>query len=118
MRHIILFLLMFVFASVYADDYKILYLSTETIEIGGKEKHKGDTFSDKAVIKWTLATQSMRIKRVKGDGVKIKVVTKELMKGLKSQTVAELDKQKSSTNDYLKQNIKKNHTSTRQAISY
>lgn len=118
MRQIILTMLLLLSASAWADDYKILYVSSETIEIGGKKLRKGDTFSDKAVIKWTIATQSMRIKRVRGEGVKIKVVTKELMKGLKQQTVAELDKQKATTNGYASQNVKKNHTSTRQAIKY
>lgn len=118
MRHIILTFLLLISTTAWADDYKILYISTETIEIGGRKLRKGDTFSDKAVIKWTLATQSMRIKRVRGEGVKIKVVTKELMKGQKQQTVAELDKQKATTNGYASQNVKKNHTSTRQAIRY
>lgn len=118
MKQILLTLLLFIATSAYADDYKILYLSTETIEIGGRKLRKGDTFNDKATIKWTLASQSMRIKRIKGNGVKIKVVTKELMKGLKNQTIAELEQQKSSANGYASQNIKKNHTSTRQAIRY
>lgn len=118
MRLSLISLLLFIASSAFADDYKILYLSTETIKIGGKTLRKGDTFNDKAVIEWTLNSQSMRIKRINGKGVKIKVVTKELMKGLKQSTIAELEKQKSSTNDYVNQNIKKNHTSTRQAIRY
>lgn len=118
MRQIILTMLLLLSASAWADDYKILYVSTETIDIGGRKLRKGDTFSDKAVIKWTHASQSMRIKRVRGEGVKIKVVTKELMKSLKQQTVSELDKQKASASDYTTQTVKKNHTSTRQAIRY
>lgn len=118
MRYTLLTLFLFIVTSVFADDYKILYLSTENITIGGKTLRKGDTFNDKSIIEWTLNSQSMRIKRINGKGVKIKVVTKELMKGLKQSTIAELEKQKSSTNDYVNQNIKKNHTSTRQAIRY
>ena len=116
MKHTILALLLLFTISAYADNYKILYISTDSIIIGGKTLHKGDTFNGKDVIKWTLDSQSMRIKRISGHGVKIKIVTKELMKGLQPQTIAELDKQKSSPNNYANQNIKKNHTSTRQAI--
>lgn len=118
MKRIILSLFFPFAISAYADDYKILYISTDGIVIGGKILHKGDTFSDKDVIKWTLDSQSMRIKRIKGQGVKIKIVTKELMKGLRRQTIEELDKQKSSPNNYKNQNIKNNHMSTRKAIRY
>lgn len=120
MRLSLLTLLLFIATSALADDYKILYLSTETITIGGKTLRKGDTFNDQSIIKWTLASQSMRIKRINGKGVKIKVVTKDLMKSLeeKKQCIAELDKLQSSPNNYAKQNIKDNHTSTRQAIRY
>ena len=120
MRHTLLTMFLFIAAVAFADDYKILYLSTETIIIGGKTLRVGDTFNDKSIINWTLASQSMRIKRINGKGVKIKVVTRELMKSLdkKKQCVAELDKLQSSPNSYVKQNIKDNHTSTRQAIKY
>lgn len=120
MRLTLMTLLLFIASSAFADDYKILYLSTETITIGGKPLRKGDTFNDKAVIEWTLSSQSMRIKRINGKGVKIKVVTRDLMKSLdkKKQCIAELDKLQSSPNNYAKQNIKDNHTSTRQAIRY
>lgn len=120
MRYTLLTLFLFIVTSVFADDYKILYLSTENITIGGKTLRKGDTFNDKSIIEWTLASQSMRIKRIKGNGVKIKVVTRDLMKSLAKdkQTITELDKLQSSTNNYTKQNIKDNHTSTRQAIRY
>ena len=118
MRHTLLAIFLFIATTAFADDYKIVYLSTETITIGGKTLRKGDTFNDNDVIEWTLESQSMRIKRINGKDVKIKVVTKELMKGLKQSTIAEYDKQKSSTNSYRKQNIKQNHTSTRQAIRY
>ena len=117
MRHTLFVIFLFIATAAFADDYKILYLSTETITIGGKTLRKGDTFNDKAIIEWTRASQSMRIKRINGEGVKIKIVTKKLMKGLKQPTIAELDKQKASTNGYADQNIKKNHTSTR-AIKY
>ena len=119
MRHTLLTMFLFIAAIAYAEDYKILYLSTETITIGGKTLRVGDTFNDKAIIQWTLVSQSMRIKRINGKGVKIKVVTRELMKSLdKKQCIAELDKLQSSPNNYAKQNIKDNHTSTRQAIKY
>lgn len=120
MRLSLISLLLFIASSAFADDYKILYLSTETIKIGGKTLRKGDTFNDKAVIEWTLQSQSMRIKRINGKGVKIKVVTRDLMKSLdkKKQCIAELDKLQSTPNNYMKQNIKDNHTSTRQAIRY
>ena len=118
MRHSLLSLLLFITTSAVADDYKILYLSTESIEIGGKTLRKGDTFGDQSVIKWTLASQSMRIKRINGKGVKIKVVTKALRQDLKSQCMAELDRQQNPTSSYKNQTIKDNHTSTRQAIKY
>lgn len=120
MRHTLLTMFLFIAAVAFADDYKILYLSTETIIIGGKTLRVGDTFNDKSIINWTLACQSMRIKRINGKGVKIKVVTRELMKSLdkNKQCVAELDKLQCSPNSYAKQNIKDNHTSTRQAIKY
>ena len=76
MKHIILILFTLIASYTYADEYKLLYISTESIEIGGKKLQKGDTFSDKDEIKWTLPSQSIRIKRIKGDGTKIKIVTK------------------------------------------
>ena len=120
MRHTLLAIFLFIATTAFADDYKILYLSTETITIGGKTLRKGDTFNDKALIKWTLASQSMRIKRINGKGVKIKVVTRDLMKSIakEKQCIAEFDKLQSSPNNYAKQNIKDNHTSTRTAIKY
>ena len=120
MRLSLISLLLFIASSAFADDYKILYLSTETIKIGGKTLRKGDTFNDKAVIEWSLQSQSMRIKRINGKGVKIKVVTRDLMKSLdkKKQCIAEFDKLQSTPNNYMKQNIKDNHTSTRQVIRY
>lgn len=119
MRQTVYLLLMILSAIlVKADDYKILYVSTKTIKVGGKTLVKGSIFNDKSVIQWTQATQSMRIKRIQGKEVKIKIVTREMMKGLKYQTIAELDKQQSSPHSYFNQTVKKNHTSTRKAIKY
>lgn len=62
-----------------ADNFKILFLNTPTITIGGKQKKVGDTFSDTDKITWKDAKQAMKVEVV---GKKqIKLVTGGQMKG-------------------------------------
>lgn len=44
----------------YAD-YRILYINTPYIVIGGKRLKTGDTFTENATIKWTSERQAMRV---------------------------------------------------------
>jgi len=42
-------------------DYRILFLNTPDIEIGGKTLKVNDTFKDGATIKWTSGRQAMKV---------------------------------------------------------
>lgn len=48
-------------ASAQTDTYRILYLNTPTINIGGKNRIKGDEFPMSAKIKWASDKQAMRV---------------------------------------------------------
>lgn len=48
------------FAAV-ADDFKILYLTTPDITVGGKTLRVGDTFAGTAPISWTAPRQAMKV---------------------------------------------------------
>jgi len=49
-----------VFAAA-ADDFKILYLTTPDITVGGKTLRVGDTFAGTAPISWTAPRQAMKV---------------------------------------------------------
>jgi len=48
-------------SSAAADDFKILYLTTPDIVIGGKTLKVGDTFAGSAPISWKASRQAMKV---------------------------------------------------------
>lgn len=65
-NNILLFILFVLFfaCKAHATEYKILYLNTKTIKIGGKKCRVGDVFDDKQTIVWTTTEQCMRAKNL------------------------------------------------------
>lgn len=47
--------------TVSADNFKILYLTTPNIVIGGKTYKVGDTFAGNAPVKWSAPRQAMKV---------------------------------------------------------
>ncbi len=96
----VLFVLSVFFASSvlsYADDYKIIAISSGNVVIGGKTCKKGDVFNDNSTILWSSSNQAMKIRNVKS-GRLFRIGKSELPSG-------------KSMSYY----IKVNHTSTRGA---
>lgn len=52
MRKILFLILLLDSLSLYAEDFKILYLNTESVKIGRTVRKIGDTFKDNEVIHW------------------------------------------------------------------
>lgn len=88
-----------------ATEYKILYLSTQSINIGGKDLKVGDVFKDEEDINWNSDEQYMRAKNV----VSKKQRLFSASESKKSGTSSILDFLNSLYDMY----IKNNHTSTR-----
>ena len=59
-----LFLLLFSFSFLYADDYKILFVNSKNIKIGDKTAVTGLTFKDTDKIKWNNDKQHMRVRNL------------------------------------------------------
>lgn len=72
MKHLFSFFLLYFcfFTYVFADQYEILEISTQTINIGGVDKKVGDQFSDSSPIKWTEPKQFMRARNLEKAGAK------------------------------------------------
>lgn len=49
------------FLTAGADNFKILYLTTPSITIGGKTYRTGDTFAGNATISWATPRQAMKV---------------------------------------------------------
>jgi len=95
-KYIASLLLVFVCLSANADNYKILFINTKTVCIGGKNLSVGDTFDDKQKIEWANANQAIKVQNLSTK--KVKVITAAQMK--KSSSIV----------DYY---AKTNHLSTR-----
>ena len=61
MRKVLLLLLLCVTTTAVAEDFKILFVNTGTIRIGGKDLERGDVFSDSDKIAWTDAKQAVKV---------------------------------------------------------
>lgn len=63
MRHVIMatIISLVATATASADEFKILYLTTPDITIGGKTLKIGDTFAGNASINWTTPRQAMKV---------------------------------------------------------
>ncbi len=79
------FLLLFFCAfslSMLADTYKILFVNTEYITIGGKQLKAGDSFEDTDLITWSSDKQAFKAQNIKSK--KIKLFVSVQMKDSKS----------------------------------
>lgn len=61
MRRFILILTLFASVSLYAEDFKILFVNSESIKIGKTVRKAGDTFSDTEKIYWKDGKQAMKV---------------------------------------------------------
>lgn len=61
MRRLLLILALLASVSVRAEDFKILFLNTESIKIGKTVRTVGDTFSDDEKILWKDGKQAMKV---------------------------------------------------------
>ena len=61
MRRFILLLSLFASFSLYAEDFKILFVNSESIKIGKTVRKVGDTFSDTEKIYWKDGKQAMKV---------------------------------------------------------
>lgn len=52
-----------------AEDYRILFINSSTINIGGKELKKGDVFSDKEIINWKSKDMAIKVMNLKSHKV-------------------------------------------------
>lgn len=67
---LLIFLLLFVgVGETRAQDYKIVYLSTKHIEIGGKRLKKGNIYNRREPVKWTKSDQWLIVQRVGTDSL-------------------------------------------------
>ena len=64
-KSVLLFLFLLAATTLWADDYIILKMNTETIEIGIKTCRPGDIFSDESVIYWKGEKQAFRAQNLK-----------------------------------------------------
>ena len=61
MRRFLLLFAICLSVSATAQDFKILFVNTETIRIGGKDLSAGDVFSQSETIQWADAKQAMKV---------------------------------------------------------
>lgn len=61
MRRFILILTLFASVSMHAEDFKILFVNSESIKIGKTVRKVGDTFSDTEKIYWKDGKQAMKV---------------------------------------------------------
>jgi len=57
--------------SAIADNYKIVFINTPSIEIGGKQLKVGDVFSDADAVSWTTDKQAMKVQNVNTKTLKV-----------------------------------------------
>lgn len=93
-KYLMLLVAMVMPALIWAEDYKILYLTTPSISIGGKTCKVGDSFRDDSDISWESPRQAMKVVS-KSDGKQHLIVSgqfaKARAKSLKSYLVASKD---------------------------
>lgn len=77
-----------------AEDYRILFINSSTINIGGKELKNGDVFSDKEIINWK--SKDMAIKVVNLKSHKVLVLSAQEKTASENKCLA----------DYLMQNMR------------
>ena len=84
MRRFILILTLFASVSLYAEDFKILFVNSESIKIGKTVRKAGDTFSDTEKIYWKDGKQAMKV--ISLDSKKQYVLVSEVFKKKKLKT--------------------------------
>lgn len=58
-------------SSVYADDFKLLFVNSGSINIGGKDLKVGDVVSDKASISWANDKQAIKVQNLNDKSIKV-----------------------------------------------
>ena len=70
--------------SASADDFKLLFVNSGTINIGGKERKVGDVVPDKATINWSSDKQAIKVQNVSNKSMKIISAMQQKQVGSKS----------------------------------
>ena len=98
MHKLLLILSLCISLSATAQDFKILFVNTGTIRIGGKELKAGDVFNHDEIIHWTEPKQAMEVLSL-ADMKQYMLVSEDFK-----------DRKMKSAKDYL---VKSNRLSTR-----
>lgn len=60
-KELVLGLLLMVACCAYADRYKVLYVNSSDIKVGGKAIAVGSVFDEKETVRWTSEQQAMKV---------------------------------------------------------
>lgn len=71
MKKILFVLLLVLCLPVYADDYRILQMNSNSIQIGNSIRKQGDLFSDSDIIVWSNDNQAIKAMHLKTKQVKL-----------------------------------------------
>lgn len=70
--------------SAFADDFKLLFVNTGTVNIGGKDCKAGEVVSDKAVIAWSSDKQAIKVQNVSDKKIKVLAAMQQKQLGVKN----------------------------------
>lgn len=71
MKKFLFVLLLVLCLPVYADDYKILQMNSNSIQIGNSLRKQGDLFSDNDIIVWSDDNQAIKAMHLKTKQIKL-----------------------------------------------
>ena len=71
-------------ASAFADDFKLLFVNSGTVNIGGKDCKVGDVIADKAVINWSSDKQAIKVQNTSNKSIKVISAVQQKKEGFKS----------------------------------
>ena len=70
--------------SVCADDFKLLFVNSGTINIGGKDRTVGEVVADNAAINWSSDKQAIKVQNVSNKNIKVISAVQQKKLGFKS----------------------------------
>lgn len=71
-------------ASAFADDFKLLFVNSGTVNIGGKDCKVGDVIADKAIINWSSDKQAIKVQNTSNKSIKVLSAVQQKKEGFKS----------------------------------
>ncbi len=70
--------------SALADDFKLLFINSGTVNIGGKDHKVGDIVADNAAITWANDKQAIKVQNVSNKSIKVISAVQQKKLGFKS----------------------------------